>query len=233
MLLGCAPAGLAQGATDWFRLQQPENRGDFAFGVDPGTGDVVVQGGLQTANGFNDQLSSPWLWHGAWSLLSRDQPSPPRAYGQQFLADAVRSRLLLVGGLHLPPPNSSTATREDSIWQYAGGIWTQLAVGPTAGPLSCYCTAAYDDVRDRIVVFGNPDPASWVPNNETWEWSSATGWSRITPAASPAVRLGGAMTFDRSRARTVLFGGWNGTVAMNDTWETASPGNRSPRRERH
>ena len=44
-------------------------------------------------------------------------------------------------------------------------------------------------------------------------------WTEITPANSPSARLNHAMAYDSTRGKVVLFGGYDGSGRVNDTWE--------------
>ena len=46
--------------------------------------------------------------------------------------------------------------------------------------------------------------------------SSSSNWTRIT--CSPDGRQGAAMAYDTASGNALLFGGYNGTGYMNDTW---------------
>ncbi len=85
---------------------------------------------------------------------------------------------------------------------------------------------AFDETRKVFVMFGgtssNPGTGTVIPNQETWEWSPATGkWTnRIGAGNAPAPRSGAAMVFDSVRGKFVLFGGRAGSGAnFEDTWE--------------
>jgi hypothetical protein len=59
-------------------------------------------------------------------------------------------------------------------------------------------------------------------NQETWEWSPATGkWTNRTGTGpAPNARSGAAMVYDSARAKLVLFGGRAGSGSdFEDTWE--------------
>ncbi len=49
--------------------------------------------------------------------------------------------------------------------------------------------------------------------------AQAPNWTQRNPASQPAARQNSAMAHDLIRGVTVLFGGWNGTQRVNDTWE--------------
>ena len=44
-------------------------------------------------------------------------------------------------------------------------------------------------------------------------------WLQIMPTTSPAARSHHALAYDRTRERVVLFGGFDGTDSLADTWE--------------
>lgn len=78
---------------------------------------------------------------------------------------------------------------------------------------------AYDTIRKKIVVFGGRN-ASYVRNNETWEYDIPTNtWTQITTANAPSARYGMGMTFHKTRGVVMLFGGNDATGNKGDTWE--------------
>jgi hypothetical protein len=104
-------------------------------------------------------------------------------------------------------------------------VWRKL--GESNLPASRYLQAvAFDESRKAIVMFGgsilNPNMGTMTPNQETWEWSLATGkWTNRTGTGpAPNARSGAVMVFDSSRGKLVLFGGRSGSGAdFEDTWE--------------
>ncbi|MCC6811805.1 MAG: DUF4215 domain-containing protein [Deltaproteobacteria bacterium] len=77
--------------------------------------------------------------------------------------------------------------------------------------------AAYDDARDRGVIFGGVASGILV-SDETWEFDGYV-WYRARPIASPPGRREAAMTYDSARDRVVLFGGRGLAGLLGDTWE--------------
>ena len=104
-------------------------------------------------------------------------------------------------------------------------VWQK--VGSSNTPDGRYLQAiAFDETRKVFVMFGgtntNPNTGSLTPNQETWEWSPATGkWANRTGAGTaPDARSGAAMVFDSVRGKFVLFGGRAGSgFNYEDTWE--------------
>lgn len=79
--------------------------------------------------------------------------------------------------------------------------------------------AAYDELRQQIVVFGGVDKSN-VVLDDTWGLD-ATGWVTLL-TGTPVRRHSPGMTYDPLRRRVVMFGGHSSTaqgVLLNDTWE--------------
>ena len=115
-------------------------------------------------------------------------------------------------GLGVVPPS------EVAVWH---------KVGSSSNPDGRYLQAlAFDESRKVFVMFGgtsmSPNTGTVTPNQETWEWSPATGkWTNRTGAGTaPDARSGAAMVFDSVRGKMLLFGGRAGSgYNYEDTWE--------------
>src|SRR5688500_10795432 len=66
---------------------------------------------------------------------------------------------------------------------------------------------AYDEARDRVVVFGGQRDRS-TALGDTWLWDGES-WTRGAESG-PTPRSYAAMAYDRKRARAVLYGGRDG-----------------------
>ncbi|MDP1822330.1 MAG: kelch repeat-containing protein [Archangium sp.] len=90
---------------------------------------------------------------------------------------------------------------------------------PTTVPARWTPHLAYDQARQRVVLFGGHSTSN-TSLNDTWEWDGR-GWTQLLPSHSPEGRESAAMAYDPRRQRTVLFGGWSTQrrVALDDTWE--------------
>jgi hypothetical protein len=99
------------------------------------------------------------------------------------------------------------AAAQDATW---------VLQSPTNSPLARDSHAmAYDDARQRIVLFGGHH--EFVYLNDTWLWDG-TNWTQSLPANSPPERYFPAMAYDSARQQTVLFGGAGQGYYYNDTW---------------
>jgi len=106
------------------------------------------------------------------------------------------------------------------------GTWLRLDTA-TAPPARCGGAAIYDPVRDRVVVFGGRDGATW--SNQVWalNLSGTPDWSLLTPGGVlPSVRAFHSATYDPLRDRMVVMGGTSDAgTGLNDIWALSLAGN--------
>jgi len=94
------------------------------------------------------------------------------------------------------------------------GNWTRMDGWPTP---RYYHGMAYDSAAGVSVLFGGFDGTRC--QNDTWTYNlSNNSWAQSAPAQSPPARESPAMAFDSRSGVVVLFGGDNGSNALNDTW---------------
>lgn len=98
-----------------------------------------------------------------------------------------------------------------------GPTWTKRSPSASPGPRRNHAMA-YDSKRGRVVLFGGSDGSALQAS--VWEWDGSN-WERKTPTSSsnPKARQDMAMAYDSARARVVLYGGYDGTSYLADTWE--------------
>ncbi len=132
-------------------------------------------------------------------------------YQHALAYDSVRLRTVLFGG------DNSSGNSNDT-WEYDGINWIQKL--PAISPPVRYAHAmAFDSARGRVVLFGGYTNSGAL-SSDTWEWDG-TNWTQKSPATVPAARYGHAMAYDSAagRQQVVLFGGYNGSTVVGDTWE--------------
>ncbi len=89
----------------------------------------------------------------------------------------------------------------------------------------------YDPVTRRMILFGGgyaPSPgAATVVVDDTWVYDPvANTWTELKPAgAVPPARHGHAAAYDSGIGRLIVFGGFNSTAMLNDTWAYDPVGN--------
>jgi hypothetical protein len=162
---------------------------------------VMVLVGGRNANG---PLSETWEYNGsAWTQQPGASPTVRDRAGMVW--DSANNRMVLYGGFGTTTPLGDT-------WLRNGTTWTNpLLAGPA--PRTAWNAIAWDSDRNVAVLFGGD---TFGPNNETWEFSGA--WVQRANGG-PATRFHHTLVYDRSRSRTVLLGGWDGTSIRQGMWE--------------
>ena len=180
----------------------PPRRSSAAMAYDPARGRMVLFGG----QGATAPLNDTWEYDGvAWTQVVVSSP-PPARLAASLVYDPVRARMVLYGGLVAA---SSFAT---DTWQYDGGDWSQAA---SVGPNTQYQSMGWDVSNAQVVI-----PAFWPGDAGTQGYSAASGWQKLI---DPWVRrLDTSLAWDSARARTLIFGGANGTHSSNDYFEPRS-----------
>jgi hypothetical protein len=80
-------------------------------------------------------------------------------------------------------------------------------------------STAYDEDRDRIVMFGGNAKWGSLTLDDTWEWDG-TRWLARHPRHVPTARTGAAMAFDPVRRKIILYGGADAmSRSLFDMWE--------------
>ena len=195
-------------AQDWYWVQptpaaSPSQRLTHMV-WDPTRNKVLLVGGVTTpsSNGHNDT----WEYDGlTWTM--RSPPTLPKNAGDlgALTYDTARQRAVYV----IPDfPNLA-------LWEWDGNTWTErvTALKPPYRPgFAC----AYDEFRQRTVLFGGGNSSSLL--SDTWEWDGSV-WKQRS-SGGPIPRTGHAMTYDPQRRRIVLFGGMRNTgPSYGDVWE--------------
>ena len=154
-------------------------------------------------------LGDTWEYDGtAWTA---GPAAPPAMHGRSAPAMAYhagRGAIVLYGG-------ATESSKHSDTWEYDGVAWRLAAL---LQPRFQHAMA-YDTARGVVVLFGGRLDDAGGLLADTWELAGAGAW---TPGPAPPLaltaRAGHAMAYDAGRARTVLFGGWDGTL-RDDTWE--------------
>ncbi len=174
---------------------------------DPSRQRLLMFGGA-TGRGPSDHLLT---WNGAtWVDTPRSSPWPqPRSFHTQAFDEARGELVVIAGGGQVA-----------DAWAYDGNGWRAL---PDFPPGAAYnLRAAYDPLRQRVVVYGGRVWASATTTEtigETWEWDGSVWHERTATGPGPLEKHG--LSWDPSRSRVVLFGGRSATNAAPsaDVWE--------------
>jgi hypothetical protein len=121
--------------------------------------------------------------------------------------DEARGKAVLYGG--------ANPTQTSDTWEWDGAAWSRVQVD-TAPSRRLSPGLAYDSARQVTMMSGGsnttPDP---------WEWNGTAWRSSGVSSSWPNVAYSTAMTYDRSRAVLVTFGGVHASVdtSSSATWE--------------
>jgi hypothetical protein len=181
----------------WTKLEVPgpSERFPAAMAYDAAREQVFLYGGhAPYPDGSAVDSGDTWTWDGStWTEHTPPGPTPGIRLTTRAAYDPHLNGILLVGGLtggegRDNPPLADT-------WLWDGAAWQQLPVnGP---PARSFHTMAYDEARQRLVLFGGFDRPAYQggrPRLDTWEWDGVT-WTCVFacddpysfPTAPPAV----------------------------------------------
>ncbi|MFH2007580.1 MAG: kelch repeat-containing protein [bacterium] len=151
----------------------PTARHGHALGFDSVRNRSVLFGGLSSPGAqVGNQLSDTWEYDGTQWASMTPTSSPAERWGHKMAFDSARGRVVLFGGAYY---DGTTHYRADT-WEYDGTTWVETS--PTVSPPArIWPDLAYDDQRDRIVLFGGSgDESSGQGLADTWEyrWNSGT-----------------------------------------------------------
>jgi len=187
----------------------PESRMDHAMAFDRTTSRIVLYGGYFQKNSVG---TDTWEYDGMDWYLKSPESSLPQLYGHKMAFDSQTGSVLLFGGVSSPEDYPL-----NDIWKWQGTEWELLVPETTKPPSRLNHAMAYDEYRERLVVFGG-----WVNpgmDDNTWEWDGAD-WHKMEPATTkPPGRYDHAMTYDSERFRSVMSGGYGEEGVLNDVWE--------------
>jgi hypothetical protein len=124
--------------------------------------------------------------------------------------DPATNEVVLFGGY-------SNGERGDT-WTYNGATWTnrtaQLTTGP---PARAAASMAYDQATGQLVLFGGSNANGVL--SDTWSYDGAAWTNRTAQlTASPPARNNATLAYDPATSQLVLFGGYDGTSYLADTW---------------
>lgn len=143
------------------------------------------------------------------SMVELIENPPP--CGEADLIYHTRFKQMLLVNCVADPGKATWLT----LWSWDGTRWQKVTQdGP---PGRAVGGAAYDDLRDVLILYGGRPVALGACSQETWEWDGEF-WEQIDaqpPTACDHVK----MVYDQSRQRTILFSGLDPSESpVNETW---------------
>jgi hypothetical protein len=149
-----------------------------------------------------------------------EMPPPPRAF-HTAVYDPIRGRVIIFGG--------DGEKIRNEVWVLCPESkepWSLLDVSGGLPPPLVGHSAVYDEVRDRILVFGGWDGNDF--RNETWELTldAPPTWRRLMPVGiQPGGRVDHTAIYDPIRDRMLVYGGFAGSAGpLIELWELSLSG---------
>jgi trimeric autotransporter adhesin len=176
-------------------------------------GGSLLFGGEDSTGTFQ---SGTWIWSGtAWT-----QDSPAASPSARINAALARTQDGTTNGAVLFGGFDGTSYLADT-WTWDGTTWTQQTPA-TSPPARAGATMEYYD--GQVVLFGGYNGSTYF--NDTWTWNGTT-WTQDT-GTNPPARAYASMAEDTGYAEgtgaLVLFGGYDGTGYLGDTWTYTATG---------
>jgi hypothetical protein len=190
----------------WNRVsvRGPGARHMTAAVFDPVRNQAVLFGGYSVER--QTMLGDTWVWDGsAWKPVPGE--GPPARAGHALGFDPTRGQIVLMGGM------DAGGGQFGDTWGWDGIRWSRLGEGPAITPNSPMAGLP----NGGLGAFGGWDGSK--PSGVLFQWSG-TAWRNELDQSGPSPRMETALAFDRTRGRTVLFGGSDANgVKLNDLWE--------------
>jgi hypothetical protein len=194
----------------------PGPRSGEAFVWDPAADRAIVFAGKSLTGIYADAFSLNLSGSPEWAPLA---PAPPARLAHRPIYDPVRNRLVQFAGITGPSP----LTFVNDTWALpldGSNHWTLLDTpGSTRPAPRASHVDVHDAAHDRMILFGGNDDSNLYNDVWTYELAAQT-WTLIAPAGTPpSPRESMAGVYDAARSRLLVFGGWNGTASLNESWE--------------
>ena len=158
---------------------------------------------LQVVGGYNSTNRIRW-----WDFNGINRPSPIHTFNMASW-DSKRKRIIYYsdGFTFALDPTTNT--------------WTDLK--PKNYPATCRTVAwgsmCYDPVNDQVLLFGGGLATNSSGGAPTWLYDCAKNlWRNPKLTVEPPLRCNAPIIYDPQTQSMILFGGYNQTAVLNDTW---------------
>jgi N-acetylneuraminic acid mutarotase len=130
--------------------------------------------------------------------------------------DANAEAVVLFGG------KGARSLYFNDLWTYTPKTdrWRELKpLGPLP-PARFGHAIVYDARAGAVLVFAGVVATTDGPSGDLWAYSTnRNAWMHLEPAGDrPAARIYPSAVYDTALKETIVFGGWTGASAFNDTW---------------
>jgi hypothetical protein len=191
----------------------PAPRATHELVQDPTSGRIIMFGGQDGGEGFNDT----WAYNPTgitWTELRPSGTVPSPRWACTMTYDPVTRRMILFGG-------RNASRRLNDTWAYdpAANTWTELKPSGNLPLARGGHVMVRDPSSGRMIMFGGRSGETDFLN-DTWTYDPvANTWSELKPTGNlPVGRGQPAMAYDQAARKAIMFGGWNLDGEFSDTW---------------
>ncbi len=199
---------------NWTNLTRSVTGSPSARFLSPFVWDSTDHFGLLFGGSDLTNLTDTWSFaSGRWSLVASATAGPPVS-GGALSDDPAANGVVYFGG-----QNRGTALPSPSTWTFSGGTWTNSTATLSGSPGGLWNPAmTYDPAVGGVLLFGGALRTNgWQDQGTTWALVNSV-WSTVATSAGPSPRMAASLAFDPSLSAAVMFGGFNETVPLGDTW---------------
>lgn len=190
---------------------------------DPATQDLIVFGGLASANGnpgSSAESNEVWVLQGGATWANKTPGGGPSARDSQAAAyDSSTSTMIVFGGKDL----LGSCSGDTWLLERTTGANPGWAPGPASGPPARFgASAVYDATSNEVILFGGK--CGGTVYNDVWILKNANGvggtpaWTQVPASGSPGGRAYHSAGYDPNTNTMTVFGGNNGSADLSDAW---------------
>lgn len=209
--------------TEKSSTKSPAARALHSMVYDPGSGLIILFGGLQFISGSEYKYcGDTWTYDlrkNEWIERTTGTAPPPR-YAQSMCYDPASGLILLFGG-------KDRDTVFNDTWTYnpTSNVWINCKPPSAPSPRIGAAIAAYP--YTGIILHSGGLNAS-VCFNDTWSYNVKNNtWMNRLPTGGPPSRYYSAMTYDQTNKKMFLFGGRGKENGFMDDFWTYDPANNT------
>jgi hypothetical protein len=177
---------------------------------------TVLFGGFDGVNYINET----WTWDGAAWTRVKNNPPTSRALAALWF-DPTLKKTVLFGGIGRKS-SVDRIERFNDMWSFDGSGWTQIKNVATVPDQRYGAQVAVDPRSGKVLLFGGlvlqnlGATQNQFYANDFWSWDGTT-WTKVSTNGTPPPRENGALAYDPSTNRMVLFAGYSGFY-LSDLW---------------
>ena len=175
---------------------------------------LLVGGGIKTSDSYHQ--GSVYIYdigNRTWSL-ERNSPLSS-IYLQAVAPDHWGGRVFVFGGYH--GPLYTIPLRDLLCYNISKDLWTRWS-NSTNPPAVVNATMAYSDSDASLYLFGGRSTKTWNLSMELWRFDTLRAMWLLVNSTGPSAREHATMVYDDGSRALLLFGGTNGTSALDDLW---------------